>query len=145
MISIPRPFSDFNNIELRLSRADCPAHVIAAELAAARLQWKRSGNGWLLYLGRRRFGRVVTDTKWPGMFRSVLSSGGLSDMANLAWAKNAVLSAAVRELEWEARHNTATDPRKTQQNGGVFRDAASPVRKNSQTPIVSKRSLGDGP
>jgi hypothetical protein len=110
------------NIELRLSR------VTAAELAAARLQWKRSGNGWLLYLGRRRFGRVVPDAKWPGMFRSVLSSGGLSDMANLAWAKNAVLDAAMRELEWEARNEAATDHQKTQQNGGVFRDAASPVR-----------------
>jgi hypothetical protein len=116
------------NIELRLSRVDCAAHVIAAELAAARLQWKRSGNGWLLYLGRRRFGRVVPDTKYPGMFRSVLSGGRLSDMANLAWAKNAVLDAAVRQLEWEFRHEAATHPQKTQQNGGVFQDTASPVR-----------------
>jgi hypothetical protein len=99
-------------------------------LIGAKLQWKRNGNEWVLYLGRRRFGRVVPDAAWPGMFRSVLSGGRPSDMANLAWAKNSVLDAAVRELEWEARHNAATDPRKSQENGGVFGGAASPMRKN---------------
>jgi hypothetical protein len=80
------------------------------ELIGAKLQWKRNGNEWVLCLDRRRFGRVVSDAKWPGMFRSVLSDGRLSDMANLAWAKHSVLDAAVRELEWEAHHNAATDP-----------------------------------
>jgi hypothetical protein len=46
-----------------------------------RLRWKRNGADWLLYLDRRRFGRVVPDGKWAGMYRSVLPSGGLSDMA----------------------------------------------------------------
>jgi hypothetical protein len=36
----------------------------------------------------------------------------LSDMSNLSWAKNAVLIAAERELEWEARDLAAIDPRK---------------------------------
>jgi hypothetical protein len=117
---------------------------IRTELTGVGLQWKRSGSNWHLFLGRRRFGRVVPDAKYPGMFRSVLSSGRLSDMANLAWAKNAVLNAAVPELEWEARHDTATDPQKSQQNGAVFRDTASPVRKNSKgrpaAPIVGNVS-----
>src|SRR6516165_3351709 len=90
------------------------------ELIGAKLQWKRNGNEWLLCLDRRRLGRVMPDAKHPGMFRSVLSGGRLSDMANLAWAKNAVLDAAVRELEWEARHKAATDPQKSQEKGVVF-------------------------
>src|SRR5215831_10462522 len=67
------------------------------------LTWRRDGAGWVLLAGRRRFGRVVPDIKYPGMWRSTLSGGRLSDMANLAWAKNAVLVAAERELEWEDR------------------------------------------
>src|SRR6266571_3740383 len=66
-------------------------------------QWKRDGIGWRLLIGRRRFGRVIPDSKFPGMWRSPLSSGRLSDMANLAWAKNAVFEAACRELEFEQR------------------------------------------
>jgi hypothetical protein len=46
-------------------------------------------------------------------------------MANLAWAKNAVLVAAERELEWEAR--VATAPSKCPEKRGVFGTAASPV------------------
>jgi hypothetical protein len=60
------------------------------------------------------------------MFRSVLSDGRLSDMANLTWTKNALLAAAQRELDWERR---ATDPRKTQQKRGVFSAAAAPIEK----------------
>jgi hypothetical protein len=102
------------------------------ELLGATLQWKRSGNDWLLRIGRRRFGRVVPDTKHPGMFRSVLSGGRLSDMANLAWAKNCVLDAAVRELEWELHHKAATDPRKSEENGVVFRRSASSIPQNDR-------------
>jgi hypothetical protein len=107
-----------------------PRRSFTPQLIGAKLQWKRNGNEWVLSLGRRRFGRVVTDAKHPSMFRSELSGGRLSDMANLARAKNAVLDAAVRELEWEARHKAATDPQKAQENGGVFWGATSPMRKN---------------
>ena len=100
------------------------------ELIGAALRWKRVRNDWLLCVGRRRLGRVVPDAKHSGMFRSVLSGGRLSDMANLSWSKNAVLDAAVRELEWEARRNAATDPRKSQEKGVVFCGSASPMRKN---------------
>jgi hypothetical protein len=50
-----------------------------------------------------------------GLYRVVLSRGRLSDMANLSWAKDAALAAAIRELEYEARDNQchrATDPAK---------------------------------
>jgi hypothetical protein len=43
-------------------------------------------------------------------------------MANLSWARNAVLEAATRELVFEAR---ATDPLKCPVNGGVFEATAS--------------------
>jgi hypothetical protein len=50
----------------------------------------------------------------------VLSDGSLSDMANMSWAKNAVLEAAIRELEWEICQKPAITPQKPQQNAGVF-------------------------
>jgi hypothetical protein len=52
-------------------------------------------------------GRVIPDSKYPGMWRSTLSGGRLSDMANISWAKNAVLVAAERELEWEGKKKAA--------------------------------------
>ncbi len=62
------------------------------------LKWQRAGKSWLLLHGRRRMGRVVPDGKYPGMYRSVIDRGSLSDMANLSWSKDAVLKAALREL-----------------------------------------------
>jgi hypothetical protein len=70
-------------------------------------RWRRDGNDWVLYAGRRRLGRVWPDSKYPGMWRSTLADGRPSDMANIAWAKNAVLIAAERELEWAARNEAA--------------------------------------
>ena len=81
-------------------------------VTASPLAWRRNGNDWVLFDGRRRFGRVVPDQKYPGMWRSVKSRGRLSDLSNLSWAKNAVLVAAERELEWGARDIAAIDPRK---------------------------------
>jgi len=54
-------------------------------VTASPLPWRRNGNDWVLFDGRRRFGRVVPDQKYPGMWRSVKSRGQLSDMANLSW------------------------------------------------------------
>ena len=82
--------------------------------------------------GRRRFGRVIPDSQYPGMWRSRLSGGRLSDMANLAWAKNAVLVAAERELEWEERQRAANHPSKCSENRGVFEDAASAVTQTTR-------------
>jgi hypothetical protein len=96
----------------------------------ATLLWKREKADWILLAGRRRFGRVVPDRKYPGMWRSVMPDGRLSDMANLAWAKNAVLVVAERELEHEARaaNHTSNCPEKR----GVFEPTAPPMRKNKR-------------
>ena len=82
------------------------------------LAWKRDGADWLLLHKRRRMGRVAPDHKHRGVYRLLLSRGRLSDMANLSWAKDAALAAAIRELEYEARDMSragrthATDPAK---------------------------------
>jgi len=89
------------------------------------LTWRRAGADWVLFLRGHRFGRVVPDNKYPGMWRSTLSGGRLSDMTNLAWAKNAVLVAAERELEWEARTNT---PPKCPEKEVSFQGPAPPRR-----------------
>src|SRR5262245_50181744 len=69
----------------------------------ASLVWKPEGDGFALYSHRRRFGRIVRDAKYPNIWRSIMPDGSLSDMAHLAWAKNAVLIAAERELAYETR------------------------------------------
>lgn len=91
------------------------------------LAWRRDGAGWVLLYKRRRMGRVPPDNQHRGMFRSVLSRGRLSDMANLGWAKGAVLAVAMRELSWEAAH-PANDPPKCPEKQGVFNGSAPPVR-----------------
>jgi hypothetical protein len=91
------------------------------------LTWRCDDAGWVLRAGGRRFGRVIPDSKYPGMWRSPLSGGRLSDMANLAWAKNAVLAAAERELEWEARQRAAIVPSKCPEKRGVFEGSAPPI------------------
>ena len=95
--------------------------------------WRKVGNGWLLLAGRRRFGRVVPDPVHHGLYRSVLPRGRWSDTANLSWAKNAVLVAAERELEFEARQQCAIRPRKCPEKGGVFSDASSLVHSPDTT------------
>ena len=85
------------------------------------LAWRRDGAGWVLLYKRRRMGRVLPDDQHRGMYRSVLSRGRLSDMASLSWAKNAVLVAAERELEFEHRSRPTNDPSKCPEKGGVLR------------------------
>src|SRR5262249_25711874 len=89
-----------------------------SELIGCELAWKRDGADWVLLHKRRRLGRVAPDSEQQGMFRVVLSRGRLSDMANLSWAKDAALAAAIRELEWEARDNRAIDPPKCPEKRG---------------------------
>ena len=67
------------------------------------MRWKRHGTGWRLFYGNRTVGRVVPDTKYPTMWRVVLHTGKLSDMANLSRARDAAMSAAIRELEYEQK------------------------------------------
>jgi hypothetical protein len=92
------------------------------------LTWRRHGTAWRLFVGRRRFGDVVPDSKYPRMWRSPKSNRRMSDMANLSWAKNAVVEEAIRELEWEARRRRAITPSKSQQIASVFESRSSPMR-----------------
>jgi hypothetical protein len=92
----------------------------------SKLKWQRDGANWILLYGRRRMGRVVPDVQYPGMFRSVKSQG-LSDMANLSWAKDAVVGAAIREIAWDA----AMTPRKCPEKRGLSAGKSSHVRSEA--------------
>jgi hypothetical protein len=83
------------------------------------LYWVRDGDGWVLKLGKRKLGRVFPDAKLPGMWRSRRADGRLSDMANLSWAKAAVLDVAARDLT----------PPKPQQIAPVFETRSPPMRQ----------------
>jgi hypothetical protein len=52
-------------------------------------------------------GRVTQAVENPGMWRSPKSGGRVSDMANLSWAKEAVMAEAIRELAWDVRQQAA--------------------------------------
>ena len=78
------------------------------------LQWRRVAFEWHLYLGRRRVGRVIPDAVHKGMWRSVMPDDSLSDMANLSWAKSAVL-ASERGTSTTKRATAARLLRKTRQ------------------------------
>ena len=93
--------------------------------ARSQLKWQRDGNVWILLYRRKRMGRVVPDDH-PGMWSSVKSKGR-SDLANLSWAKDAVLAQAVRELAYEA----ANTPSKSQQNRGCREQKSTPIRLNA--------------
>lgn len=66
----------------------------------AQLYWTRDGDDWVLKLGRRKLGRVFRDEKCSSMWRSQRADGRLSDMANLSWAKDAVLAGAERDIRY---------------------------------------------
>jgi hypothetical protein len=66
------------------------------------------------------------------MWRSLKTRGQLSDMCNLSHAKNAVLVAAEREIEFEDRQRRATDPPNCSENEGVFSGSSPLVRKNGR-------------
>jgi hypothetical protein len=105
---------------------------LAIRAVPTALRWKQSGPDWVLLAGRRRLGRVVPDPKYAGMWRSRCERGQLSDMSNLCWAKNAVLIAAERELEFEGRQRRAIEPSKCPVNGGVSGEESSPMRYFSE-------------
>jgi hypothetical protein len=85
----------------------------------SQLKWTRDGNDYVLLRGRRRTGRVTPDQQYPGMWRSPKSGGRVSDMANLSWAKDAVMAEATRGMAASKQPDKA--PLKTQQNMGVNR------------------------
>jgi hypothetical protein len=92
------------------------------------LAWHRDSGDWILRHNKRRMGRVVPDHEHSGMWRSLKSGGRVSDMANLSWAKNAVLEAATRELEYEAHHRPVITPPNPQQTAPAFESGPPLVR-----------------
>jgi hypothetical protein len=106
------------------------------------LTWRREGADRVLLARRRRFGRVVPDSRYPGMWRSTMSGGGLSGIANLAWSKNAVLLVAERELAYEA----AITPRNTAEKRGVLSRRPHPFVKSDQpdpTHLNANQTIGE--
>ena len=85
--------------------------------ARSQLEWQRDSDAWILLYRRRPMGRVVPDKDHQGMWRSVKSSG-LRDMANLSWAKDAVMAQAAREVTYDAANEPSKCP--------VNRDAGLP-------------------
>jgi hypothetical protein len=85
-------------------------------------------------------GRVVPDSEHPGMYRVALSRGRLSGMAPLSWPKSAVLEAATRELEYEARHRPVITPPKPQQTAPAF-ESGPPLVSYSATTVVLPSSI----
>jgi hypothetical protein len=109
--------------------------------AGASLRWHRVASGWRLFDGRRRFGKIVPDSTYPNMWRPLLAGGRLGDMANITWAKHAVLEAAVRELEWEGGRKRATDPSKCPEKSGVFEGARPHSRSDATLERPSRAAL----
>jgi hypothetical protein len=75
------------------------------------------------------------------MYRSLKTGGRLSDMANLSWTKDAVLGAAIRDLEWETRHKAARDPSKCPEYGGSFKDKCPSVRANDLAATIAGKAV----
>src|SRR5262249_11961786 len=70
---------------------DQELRYLRARAARAIPTWRRDGADWVLLAGRRRFGRVVADSKYPEMWRPTLSGGRPSRKANLAGGQKWVL------------------------------------------------------
>jgi hypothetical protein len=102
-----------------------PEHESRDLIPSTALQWRRRGAGWRLFSGRRSFGDVVPDGRCPGMWRSILTTGRLSDLANLSRARSAVLESARRELAWKIRQTGATAPSICPENRGGLEGASA--------------------
>ena len=88
-------------------------------MTTAEFQWKADGDSWVLLCGRRKLGRVVPDKVYPGMWRSTMPDGGLSDMANLTRARHALMHSARREIAYEQKLATR-DPLNCSESGAVL-------------------------
>jgi len=53
-------------------------------------EWIKDGDGWVLKSDHLKRAKIVPDKKFPGMWRSLLPNGELSDYSNLSWVKNSV-------------------------------------------------------
>jgi hypothetical protein len=118
-----QPFSEFQGIA-KMRMTDEQEYAARSEL-----KWRRDGVDWILMHGRRRVGRVVPDSQFPNLFRSV-KSHGLSDVSNLCRAKDSVLAQAIREVAYEH----ANDPSKCPVKRGS-REEKSPTIRSFARPL----------
>ena len=91
------------------------------------LTWKRVPNGFALHLGKSRnpILHVVPDSRWPHMWRIRHRDNSLSDLLNLARAKDAAQSHALAELR-------AQEVGKRSAQGAPMRFSGSPVSDTGQ-------------
>jgi hypothetical protein len=67
----------------------------------------RAGNSLHLYGKGKPVVLIVPDDQWPNMWRVRLPDGGLTDMANRTWAKEAAFSIALGILNAARRQQAA--------------------------------------
>jgi hypothetical protein len=67
------------------------------------LSWQKVAEGWALNCYGRSGAvlHVVPDTVYPGMWRVRFLDGGVSDMANITWARDGAVSIALAMLNRE--------------------------------------------
>ena len=72
-----------------------------AHLRPEGLYVRQHPEGWALHCVGRQDAvvHVVPDATWPGMWRVRDADGRLSDMANLTWARDGAIAAAMRILD----------------------------------------------
>jgi hypothetical protein len=90
--------------------------------------------GFALHYGRARtpLAQVVPDTDWPGMWRIILLDGRLSDLVNLARAKDAAAAIVERGppardrllLHWKTKASNSP-------SGGSYARLGHPVSRSA--------------
>jgi hypothetical protein len=91
------------------------------------LNWTRGAKGFALHVGKFRnpLLHVVPDNRWPHMWRIRQRDNSLSDLLNLARAKDAAQSNALAELR-------AQEVGKRRPLSAPMRLSGSPVRDTDQ-------------
>ena len=90
------------------------------------LNWTRGAKGFALHVGKFRnpLLHVVPDSRWPHMWRIRHRDNSLSDLLNVARAKDAALTHALADL--------AQKPGKRTGVGAPMRFSGSPVSDTGQ-------------
>jgi len=90
------------------ARATCAAHDAPSrkfKFNRSLYEWRRTDAVWSLIRSGRSVATVVPDRRLPHMFRIKLPDGSISDMLNLARAKDAALSLADASLDGRIRRS----------------------------------------
>ena len=70
-----------------------------------KLTWRKTADGWDLHVYGRHGSivSVIPDGTYPAMWRVRRPDGGLTDMANLSWARDGAVAIALGVLNAAAR------------------------------------------